>query len=134
MAIGLQVDQCPGCGGLYRANSRHLCPNCSAEEDGQLQTIERQLRRNRFLNNEQVAELASVRPERIRSWIRNGKLKLYDYPNLSDECDLCSQPIRSGKLCGSCVIRIQEQVRHEYEQDRLMKERRKVAHSYFSHR
>ncbi|MBB6635212.1 homeobox domain-containing protein [Cohnella thailandensis] len=135
MPIGSVVAQCPSCGSLYQSTvSRSQCQDCAAREQDQLGILDRQLRRNRYLNNEQLSEQTSIPLRQIKAWIRNGRLKLYDYPNLSDSCDLCSGPIRSGKLCVSCSTRIQTAVAHEYEQDRLMKERTKSAHSYFSRR
>ncbi len=134
MSLGLRVAQCPGCGSLYQENSRKQCPDCSAVEDAQIESIERQLRRNRFLNNEQVAEITSIPAERIRGWIRKGKIKLYDYPNLADSCDLCGEPTRSGKLCVKCSSRIQSDIVRVFEQERLMKERNRATHSYISKR
>jgi len=130
VTLGLKIDHCPGCGKVFQKNFRYLCADCAAREDELTQSIERHLKRNRFLNNEQLAEATGLSPNQIRSRIREGKLKLYDYPNLSDACDCCGQPIRRGKICGKCTVRLQEEIRHEYEQDRLMKERRRAANSY----
>ncbi|THF73719.1 hypothetical protein [Cohnella fermenti] len=136
MLNGPVVAQCTGCGSLYQKSSvhRNQCQACDAKEAELLSSIDRQLRRNRSLTNEQLSEAASVPLRQIRAWIRSGRIKLYDYPNLADSCDLCSSPIRSGKLCASCAGRIQSAVAHEYEQDRLMKERQKSVHSYYSKR
>ncbi|MBB6674347.1 hypothetical protein [Cohnella nanjingensis] len=132
MTYDLRVAHCPSCGQVYQINLRGLCAACSTSEDAQLAAIERELRRNRQLHTEQVAERTSLRPERIRSWIRSGKIKLFEYPNLADACDLCAAPIRRGKLCTPCATRIQSAVRREYEQERLMKERQRSAHSYLT--
>jgi len=127
----LKVDHCPGCGNVYQINMRQLCAACQSAEDSQLLAIESQLKLNRRLNNTEVAELTGIRPERIRSWIRKGKIKLYDYPNLADQCDLCAEPIRKGKLCVSCAMRIRSDVEREFERERQQKEKNRVNSYYF---
>ncbi|WP_027088383.1 hypothetical protein [Cohnella panacarvi] len=88
-----------------------------------LRLIELQLLRNRHMTNEELSEASSVPPDRIRSFIRSGKLKLYDYPKLADECDRCQKPIRSGTMCLACKTQIQDDIANALEQERLMKER-----------
>jgi len=90
--------------------------------------------RNRLLNNEQVAEAAAVPPEKIRAWIRTGKLRTADYPNLSDRCDLCRAPIRSGRLCPSCSGRIDADIARMMERERQQKERTNAANVYIMKR
>ncbi|WP_156922204.1 hypothetical protein [Cohnella thermotolerans] len=134
MSLSLQVEVCPGCGNLYQPNAYPLCPSCSMQEHEQIATIERHLRRNRFLNNDEVAELAAIPKEKLRTWIRKGRIKLYDYPNLADSCDLCGEPTRQGKLCVDCSTRIRADIRQAFEADRRKKERAQTVHSYFSRR
>lgn len=130
MSAELKVAHCPHCGRVYQKNLRGMCTSCSAELDAQMIAIEEQLKRNRFLTTEELAERTDIPVMRIRSWIRSGKLMLFDYPNLADACDLCSAPIRKGKLCHHCATRIRTDIQREFEQERLMKERLKAAHAY----
>ncbi|WP_308637403.1 hypothetical protein [Paenibacillus silvisoli] len=118
MSRELSVAHCPNCGNVFQKNLRNLCAACTAEEDGQLASLEQMLKRNRKLTNEQLAEQSEVSEQRIRAYIRKGKLKLYDYPNLTDECDLCAGPIRQGKLCVSCTTRIKGDIRLDMERSK----------------
>jgi ribosomal protein L32 len=128
------VDHCPKCGKIYQRNLRNLCADCSANEDRDLRQLERVLLRNRRLSTEEAAEAANVPAEQIRSWIRSGKLKLGDYPNLTDQCDLCKSPIRSGHLCLHCSRRIKEDIARTLELERKFKERMAAANAYISKR
>lgn len=122
MTIELSVAHCPGCGNVFQRNLRNLCSDCSAAEDMELNLLEQTLRRNRQLSNEQLAEVTSITVSRIHSLIRRGKLKLYDYPNLADACDLCEAPVRQGKLCAKCVSRLRGDIAKDLEQRNQKKE------------
>lgn len=119
----LRVAHCPKCGKIFQVNMRNLCNDCSTEEDSLLRKIELQLLRNRHMTNEELSEASTVPVDQIRFFIRSGKLKLYDYPKLADECDRCRKPIRSGTMCLACRTKIQDDIAYALEQERLLKER-----------
>jgi len=130
MPYELMVGHCPECGNVFQKNARNLCGDCATRLDGQLTAVERFLLRNRFATTEELAEATDLTPSKIRSWIRKGKLAIFDYPNLSDRCDLCAASIRRGHLCSSCSGRINEDIRRTLERERISKERLRAAHSY----
>lgn len=133
MSIDLsKITHCPECGKIFQKSLRNLCGDCSSEEDRLFLMTERTMLRNRHFNNVEVAEAASVPQDKIRSWIRSGKLRIADYPNLADRCDLCKASIRSGHLCLSCSARIKDDLARTLEQERLMKERLRAANIYMS--
>jgi type IV pilus biogenesis protein CpaD/CtpE len=131
MSNELKVAYCSACGNIFQMNMRGLCSNCSAKEDIYVNSIEKTLIRNRQLNIDELAHKAEIPREKILSFIRKGKIKLFEYPNLADECDVCASPIRRGTMCTKCATRIQNEIAHELEQERLMKERIKTS-NYFS--
>jgi hypothetical protein len=131
MSNELRVAHCSVCGNIFQMNMRGICSNCSAEEDTYINSIEKTLIRNRQMNIDELAQAAEIPRKKILSFIRKGKIRLFDYPNLADECDVCASPIRKGTMCHKCSIRIQDEIAHELEQERLMKERIRVS-SYFS--
>lgn len=131
MSNELRVAHCPSCGKIFQKNLRNLCSNCSTEEDTILNLIDKTLMRNRHLNLDELVEAIEIPRVRILAWIRSGKIKLFDYPNLADECNVCEGPIRRGTLCTKCTIKIQNDIAHALEQERLLKERIK-AHTYIA--
>ena len=130
MSIELRIAHCPECGNVFQKNARNLCVSCAAVVDDQLFSIERYLLRNRLASTEEAAKATNLPPERIRSWIRYGKLKVFDYPNLTDQCDLCQAPIRRGHLCSACSTRINDDIERTLERERMMKERLRAANNY----
>lgn len=131
MSNELMVAHCPSCGKIFQKNLRNLCSNCSTEEDTILNLIDKTLMRNRHLNLDELVEAIEIPRVRILAWIRSGKIKLFDYPNLADECNVCGGPIRRGTLCTKCTMKIQNDIAHALEQERLLKERIK-AHTYIA--
>lgn len=119
----LRVAHCPKCGKIFQINMRNMCNDCSSEEDTLLRKLEVHLLRNRHLTNEELSEASSVPQDRIRVLIRSGKLRLFDHPKLSDECDRCKGPIRKGTMCMACRTKIEDDIAHALEQERLLKER-----------
>lgn len=128
----LNIAHCPSCGKVYQKNLRNLCASCQAEEDKLFQSADRALMRNRQFDNEGLSAAAGVPQEKIRIWIRAGKIRLQQYPNLTDQCDLCHAPIRAGHLCNACSMRIKTDLANTLEQERLMKERLRAANAYIS--
>lgn len=132
MSIELSVGHCPGCGNVFQKNARNLCLKCSSVFDQQLISVERYLLRNRFATTEQTAEATSLPVSQLRSWIRQGKIRIYEYPNLTDQCDFCSESIRSGNLCYNCSNKIKDDLALVLERERAMKERLRAANNYIS--
>lgn len=120
---GLNVGHCPKCGKIFQVNVRNLCNNCMHEEDTTIRKLEVLLMRNRHMTNEQLGEVSGVPEDRLRALIRGGKLKLFDYPKLTDYCDRCQAPIRKGTICLACSTKIQDDIEYALEQERLLKER-----------
>lgn len=132
MSFELRVAHCTECGKVFQKNTRNLCSTCAAVVDDQMLSIERFLLRNRLATTEETAEATKLRPQQIRSWIRQGKIRIYEYPNLSDQCDLCSDSIRSGNLCYSCTNKIKDDISTTFERERAMRERMRAANSYIA--
>jgi len=123
MSNELKVAHCPKCGSIFQKNLRNLCSQCSDEEDAQLRSIETALGRNRKLSNAELAAATGLSESAIRAYIRSGKLRLYEYPELFDRCDSCAGPIRRGTICKPCANRIQDEIAHVLDQERKLKER-----------
>ncbi|QJD83560.1 hypothetical protein [Cohnella herbarum] len=131
MSKELMVAHCPDCGNVFQKNVRNLCSSCAALLDEQIVTMERYLSRNRFATTEQLSLATNLPVQKIRGWIRKGKLRVFDYPNLADQCDLCSAPIRRGHICPTCSSRINDDIAKTLERERKMKERLIAANSYY---
>lgn len=134
MSMDLSITQCEGCGKIIQRNVRNLCAACNAEEDDRLRLFERTMVRNRLFDNAQAAQATGITEEKIRAWIRGGKFRIAEFPNLADQCDLCNAPTRKGHLCADCTSRINADISLTLERERLANERTRAANAYISRR
>ncbi|NQX58939.1 flagellar protein [Paenibacillus qinlingensis] len=107
----LMVANCPRCGKVFQRNLRNQCMDCSTSINDQLKDCVDYLRRNYRSSNEQVCAATGVSNIQLQVWMKEGKLHLADYPNLSYQCASCAEPIRVHKLCVSCSTRITRDIR-----------------------
>ncbi|MDR6549397.1 flagellar protein [Paenibacillus qinlingensis] len=107
----LMVANCPRCGKVFQRNLRNQCMDCSTSMNDQLKHCVDYLRRNYRSSNEQVCAVTGVSSIQLQMWMKEGKLPLSDYPNLSYPCASCAEPIREHKLCVSCSTRITRDIR-----------------------
>ncbi|MEC0230969.1 flagellar protein [Paenibacillus alba] len=114
----LTVANCPRCGKVFQKNLRNQCSDCSHSMDAILTNSLDFLRRNHRSTNSQVCIATGATPEQLHAWIREGKLHLTDYPNLSYPCASCSKPIRQQKMCPDCAYRITQDIRELKDKDK----------------
>ena len=78
----------------------------------------------------QVVEETGVDEELIMKFIKQGRLRLVNFPNLSYPCEKCGAPIKEGLLCKNCAQSLRTELEiYEKEQER-QKELRKRENTY----
>ncbi|WP_010278726.1 TIGR03826 family flagellar region protein [Paenibacillus senegalensis] len=105
MSIG-QVDNCPQCGRLYVRNFKEVCPSCLQDIELQYEKCSKYLRENRKSNLQELHEATEVPYKQIIKFIKEGRISLYDMPNLSYPCEVCGKMIREQSMCDSCRNRL----------------------------
>ncbi|WNR42514.1 flagellar protein [Paenibacillus roseipurpureus] len=112
----LMVANCPTCGKVFQKNVRNQCMGCSTNIHQLLSATLDFLRRNYRASLEQVSASTGVSELQLQVWIKEGKIMLRDYPNLSYPCASCSAPIRENKCCTSCAMRLTREIKRLNEQ------------------
>ncbi|WP_409295735.1 TIGR03826 family flagellar region protein [Peribacillus sp. SCS-26] len=108
-----EILNCPSCDAIFVQNSvRDVCENCYKEEQTEYEKVYNYIRKreNRMATIEQVVETVGIDQELLLKFIRTGKLKLAQFPNLGYPCAKCGTLIREGKLCGSCTSSLKGQL------------------------
>lgn len=131
--IQLELVNCSKCGRLYLKNSiRDICDECYREEEEEFERVRKFLnkRENRTASLLQVVEGTGVEEKKILKWIRSGRLRIVNFPNLQYPCENCGRPIRTGRLCERC----QKGLKHDLELfERERKRRRKKVDTYYAY-
>lgn len=132
-----QIETCPSCGDIYVKNQfRDVCQKCWKEEEQAYDQVSKFMRRreNRAATMLQLVEAVGVEEELIQKFIRTGRLKVTQFPNLGYPCDKCGAIIRSGKLCEPCALEIKKDL-EQHEQEEAFKEelrKREKQATYFT--
>lgn len=122
----MELDNCPVCGSIFYKNQfNQLCPKCKKEEEKLYDTVYQYMRKreNRAATMNQIVEATGVPEETILKFIKTGRLKIAQFPNLGYPCDKCGKVIRTGKLCEPCSTTLKQDL-DEFDQEQA----RKKAH------
>lgn len=106
----LMVANCPRCGKVFQKNLRNQCSDCSRSLDTALNGCLDYLRKHYKSTCRQVSLETGVSTHQLYAWMKEGKLLLADYPNLSYPCETCAAPIRKHKMCPDCLVRLNRDI------------------------
>jgi flagellar operon protein (TIGR03826 family) len=131
----MELLNCPTCNAIFVKNRfRDVCDKCYREEEKAYETVYQFLRKreNRAATMSQVVEATGVEEDLLYKFIRKGRLKLTQFPNLGYPCDRCGKLIREGRICDVCAQEIKsdlEQFQAEQERQKEMKEKNKTYYT-----
>lgn len=131
--MALNIDNCPRCGKIFAKGVRDICPACVKEVDEEYERCVEYLRENRGSTIKELSDAVDVSVKQITRFIREGRISLYNAPNLAYPCEVCGILIREGSLCDSCRGRLQKDVNRATElerQKKLQEQLRKQALTY----
>jgi flagellar operon protein (TIGR03826 family) len=121
-----QLDNCPRCGRLFVKNQiRDVCEQCYKEEEKLFEKVYTFIRKreNRTATLAQVVEATGVDESLIVKWIKNGRLRLVQFPNLGYPCERCGKTIRKGRLCQECITRMKKEIEKALSEEEREKQR-----------
>lgn len=108
-----ELMNCPNCGALFvKTNIRDVCEKCYKEEEVKFETVYKYIRKreNRTATLSEVVNGTEVDEELIIKFIRTGRLKLAQFPNLGYPCQKCHTLIREGNLCSNCMNNLRSEM------------------------
>jgi hypothetical protein len=74
------------------------------------------LRKNRGATIYEVSEAAEVSMKQITKFIREGRISLFDAPNMSYPCEVCGLLIRDNHMCEACRTKLVKSVNRMHSQ------------------
>mgnify|MGYP000875173727 CR=1 FL=1 len=108
----MELANCPRCGKLFARHFRDVCQNCYKELEAEYEVCVEYLRKNKGATITELSEDTGVSIKQITRFIKEGRISLYNAPNLSYPCEVCGVLIREGNICDSCRSRLRSEVRH----------------------
>ncbi|MBS4190251.1 hypothetical protein KHA94_08550 [Bacillus sp. FJAT-49705] len=132
-----ELTNCLKCDSIFVKNKfRDVCEKCWKEEEKAYETVYNFMRKreNRAATMKQVVEATDVEEELILKFVKTGRLKLTQFPNLGYPCDKCGAIIRSGKICDKCTEELRKDLHiHSAEEERRKEiEKRDRQATYFA--
>lgn len=106
----MELSNCPRCGRLFGKTFRDICPACLKEIEQEYERCLAYLRENRQVSMDELCEETKVSRRQITQFIREGRISIYQAPNLAYDCEVCGNPIREGHMCESCRTRLVRQI------------------------
>ena len=129
-----ELGNCPQCGDIYVLNNiRDVCLKCYKQEEANFEKVYQFIRKkqNRKAQMDEVMEATGVERTLIYKFIKKGRIKLAQFPNLGYPCAQCGTIIREGKLCNSCLTGIKNDL-HAVEQEEERQKELKKRTTYFT--
>ncbi|NSL51778.1 TIGR03826 family flagellar region protein [Calidifontibacillus erzurumensis] len=120
-----ELDNCERCGRLYVRNARRICDVCRKEEDKLFEKVYQYIRKreNRSATIIEVVEATGVPEDTIMRFVKEGRLRTAQFPNLGYRCEKCGTLIQQGKLCIKCTQKLQTDLKKHEEEEKWKRER-----------
>ncbi|WP_062199958.1 TIGR03826 family flagellar region protein [Massilibacterium senegalense] len=124
-----QLDNCPRCGQLFLKGFREICPDCYKKEQENFDKVYRFVRKqeNRRASMQDIIDGTGVSEDDISRFIREGRLRVSNMPNLGYKCESCEKTIKSGTICNDCKKQLAKELQTAEELAAIKERQRKEA-------
>lgn len=98
------LTNCPRCDKLFVKSLREVCPDCYKKEEEDFRIVYDFVRKreNRRASVLEVEEATGVPEKLIYKFVKQGRISVHSFPNLSYPCESCGKPIKEGRICDAC--------------------------------
>jgi flagellar operon protein (TIGR03826 family) len=126
------LSNCQRCGTLVNSTFGKICPSCLRKIEEEYQACVDYLKENRMASIQELSEATGVAVKQIAQFIKEGRINIAEAANISYPCETCGTPIRSGRFCNKCEMRLQSQLYSEKERLRgdIGKAAQQGGHTY----
>lgn len=116
---------CPSCGALFvKTKFRDVCDACYKDEEDKFDEVYNFIRKrkNRTATMAQVVEATEVEEILILKFIKTGRLRISQFPNLGYPCDHCGTLVREGRICETCTKKLRKELKSFEKEEQLKRE------------
>ncbi|MBZ2174818.1 MerR family transcriptional regulator [Schnuerera sp. xch1] len=105
----MDVRNCSRCGKIYAYNGFNICPECRREDEEDFKKVKEYIDENPKANVAEVSEKVEVDSKKIIEFLRQGRLEIREESNLILSCEKCGAPIRTGRFCEKCTVKMERE-------------------------
>ncbi len=116
--MNTQLAKCRRCAKLFTRERGDLCPECKKDENRQVEKVRNFLDLHKESGPSKVAEKTGVAPEEILRFAKDGLIPASEYENIRYPCEVCQEPIASGRFCKRCNSNLAEEFEKTVEKMR----------------
>lgn len=99
-----ELKNCSICGKVYQSNEfTNCCPNCIELENNDFEIIREYLYQHPLASIYEVATNLDLTINKIKHFLRDGRLEVVGKDNIFLSCKTCGKPIHSGWYCEDCL-------------------------------
>lgn len=97
------LRNCRRCGRMYTyIGGQPICPDCKKADEEIFKKVKEFLYDNPGATLSQVAITLEVSVEKIKMFLREGRLEITEGTNIILECERCGKAIKTGRYCDMC--------------------------------
>lgn len=105
----MDVRNCKNCGRLFNyIGGQAICQSCKKKLEDKFQEVKDYLDENPHATISQVSEDMDISTKQIKQWIKEERLSLSEATADGVVCEHCGKPIRSGRYCDKCKMKLQD--------------------------
>lgn len=125
-----ELANCPGCGKLFVKETKNQCKACYEKDEADFETVYRffKSKENVRATLSEASEQTGVSEKKIIRFIKEGRLRLIELPNLTYPCESCGRKIREGKYCETCMGKFRTTIKRLENDEEESHER---SHRYY---
>ncbi len=119
-----ELSNCKFCGKIFVRTTTSVCPSCRQAHEEKFEKVYTYIRKqeNREATVHQVHVDTEVEEDLIHDWIKEGRLKTTDMPQMGYPCKSCKRTIKSGKFCEDCGKKLHKELSTYEERNKAIKE------------
>ena len=106
----MDIRNCPKCRQVFTYVNSPYCPMCEKEEEKIFETVRVYIKENQNASMVEVVEATGVSMKKITRYIKEGRLEIAKGMHGEIICESCHKPIKTGKFCDTCLIRISNEM------------------------
>lgn len=99
-----ELMNCKLCGKVFQANEfTQVCQNCTTQDESEYGELREYLIEHPRASIYEVATNLDISINKIKYFLREGRIEIVEKVNRFLLCEECGQPIRSGRYCEECL-------------------------------